>query len=229
VGIGNRGIIDHRDHFGGCDKGMTIPTKIKTVSSTSKVDFQNISNSYYDMIISIQYSPVNQSINFVDTEGNQINDQPIVLTQSCKIILKDIQLGSISFSDPYIYSILISYSVKRESQGIPYIDFDFATANVNSLSRFFAFYGKTSATANTNLPLVDFIAGQGQFFSELTISADSANTDSIILNEETGSSLAEGFHLKPGQTITIKNINLDLIYAYSAGATQIYYIIGGGA
>ena len=105
-------------------------TKIKTVASTSKVDFQNVSRSFYDMIIMIQNPSVDQTINFVDIEGNQINDQPIILSQSCKIILKNQQIGSLTFSDSNIYNIIISYSVRRESLGIPYIDIDYASANV---------------------------------------------------------------------------------------------------
>lgn len=111
---------------------MTLTTKIKTVNSTSTVTFTNISGSYYDMIINIQSTTINQSIIIKDTEGNDITEQPIVLTRSVKIILKDQKIGYISFADTNSYTIIISYSVKREASGIPYIDFDYSTSNVYS-------------------------------------------------------------------------------------------------
>ena len=107
----------------------SLTTKIKTTPSTSTVTFTNISGSYYDMIISIQSTTINQTISMKDTEGNDITEQPIILTRSVKIILKDQKIGSMSFSDANSYTIIISYSVKREASGIPYIDFDYSTAN----------------------------------------------------------------------------------------------------
>ena len=82
--------------------------KIKITASTSIINFMNISNSYYDMIISIQNSAVNQSVTMKDTEGNDITEQPVVLTTSVKIILKDVKIGSILFYDTTSYNIIIS-------------------------------------------------------------------------------------------------------------------------
>lgn len=107
-----------------------INPRVKTVSSTSNVDFRNTSNGYYDMIIMVQNTLVSQSINITDTEGNSITEEPIVLNNSAKIILKDIKIGSISFSDTNSYNIIISYTVKTELSGIPYIDIDYSTGNI---------------------------------------------------------------------------------------------------
>ena len=73
--------------------------KVKTVNSTSTVTFRNTSGSYYDMIISVQNQTIDQSINITDTQGNLITENPIVLTVPAKVILKDVQVGTISFSD----------------------------------------------------------------------------------------------------------------------------------
>lgn len=105
--------------------------KVKTVSSTSDVDFRNTSNGYYDMIIMIQNTLVSQTINITDVEGNLITEQPMILTNSGKIIIKDIKIGSISFSDTNSYNIIISYIIKSEPSGIPYIDIDYSTGNIS--------------------------------------------------------------------------------------------------
>ncbi len=103
--------------------------KIKTTASTSNVIFTNTERGFYDMIISIQNSLVNQTINIYDTEGNLVTEDPIPLNQSAKIIIKDVKIGKISFSDPNSYLIVISYTVKVTASGIPYIDIDYASAN----------------------------------------------------------------------------------------------------
>ena len=99
--------------------------KVKTVNSTSTVTFRNTSGSYYDMIISVQNQTIDQSINITDTEGNLVTENPIVLTVPAKVILKDVQVGTITFSDSNSYSIIISYLVKESASGIPYIDVDY--------------------------------------------------------------------------------------------------------
>ena len=99
--------------------------KVKTVSSTATVTFRNTSGSYYDMIISVQNQTIDQSINITDTQGNLITENPIVLTVPAKVILKDVQVGTITFSDSNSYSIIISYLVKESASGIPYIDVDY--------------------------------------------------------------------------------------------------------
>ena len=99
--------------------------KVKTVSSTSTVTFRNTSGSYYDMIISVQNQTISQSISITDTQGNLITENPIVLTVPAKVILKDVQVGTISFSDANSYSIIISYLVKESANGIPYVDIDY--------------------------------------------------------------------------------------------------------
>ena len=134
--------------------------KIKITASTSIVNFMNISNSYYDMIISIQNSAVNQSVTMKDTEGNDITEQPVVLTTSVKIILKDVKIGSILFSDTNSYNIIISYIVKREASGIPYIDFDYSTGNqnINSTRKIYDFYSYSSGSFNsTTFSASDFV------------------------------------------------------------------------
>ena len=99
--------------------------KVKTANSTSTVTFRNTSGSYYDMIISVQNQTVDQSISITDTQGNLITENPIVLTVPAKVILKDVQVGTISFSDANSYSIIISYLVKETANGIPYVDIDY--------------------------------------------------------------------------------------------------------
>ena len=99
--------------------------KVKTVNSTSTVTFRNTSGSYYDMIISVQNQTIDQSINITDTQGNLITENPIVLTVPAKVILKDVQVGTITFSDANSYSIIISYLVKESANGIPYVDIDY--------------------------------------------------------------------------------------------------------
>ena len=99
--------------------------KVKTVNSTSTVTFRNTSGSYYDMIISVQNQTIEQSISITDTQGNLITENPIVLTVPAKVILKDVQVGTISFSDANSYSIIISYLVKESANGIPYVDIDY--------------------------------------------------------------------------------------------------------
>ena len=99
--------------------------KVKTVSSTSTVTFRNTSGSYYDMIISVQNQTISQSISITDTQGNLITENPIVLTVPAKVILKDVQVGTITFSDTNSYSIIISYLVKESANGIPYVDIDY--------------------------------------------------------------------------------------------------------
>lgn len=118
---------------------MTLSTKIKTVNSTSTVTFTNISGSFYDMIIMIQSISINQTIVMKDTEGNDITENPLYVNQSCKIVCKDIKIGSISFLDPSVYNIFISYTVKRISSSDPYIDIDYATAfSLPALSSYFS-------------------------------------------------------------------------------------------
>ena len=99
--------------------------KVKTVNSTSTVTFRNTSGSHYDMIISVQNQTISQSINITDTQGNLITENPIVLTVPAKVILKDVQVGTITFSDANSYSIIISYLVKESANGIPYVDIDY--------------------------------------------------------------------------------------------------------
>ena len=137
-----------------------INPRVKTVSSTSSVDFRNTSGAYYDMIISVQNQAINQSINITDTEGNLITEQPVVLTTSVKIILKDVKIGSILFSDTNSYNIIISYIVKREASGIPYIDFDYSTGNqnINSTRKIYDFYSYSSGSFNsTTFTASDFV------------------------------------------------------------------------
>ena len=105
--------------------------KIKVANSTSTVDFMNTSNSFYDMIITIQNKNVAQTMYIYDTEGNAITEQAVVIDNSVKIILKDIKIGKITFTDINVYSIIISYVTKREAKGIPYIDFDYSTGLVS--------------------------------------------------------------------------------------------------
>ena len=102
-----------------------INPRVKTVSSTSSVDFRNTSGAFYDMIISVQNQTIDQSINITDTEGNLITEQPIVLAVPAKVILKDVKVGTLSFSDSNAYNIIISYIVKDVSSGIPYVDIDY--------------------------------------------------------------------------------------------------------
>ena len=99
--------------------------KVKTVNSTATVTFRNTSGSYYDMIISVQNQTIEQSISITDTQGNLITENPIVLTVPAKVILKDVQVGTITFSDANSYSIIISYLVKESANGIPYVDIDY--------------------------------------------------------------------------------------------------------
>lgn len=109
-----------------------INPRVKTVSSTSSVDFRNTSGAYYDMIISVQNQTIDQSINITDTEGNLITEQPIVLTVPAKVILKDVKVGTLSFSDSNAYNIIISYIVKDVSSGIPYVDIDYQNGYIYS-------------------------------------------------------------------------------------------------
>ena len=99
--------------------------KVKTVNSTSTVTFRTTSGSFYDMIISVQNQTISQSISITDTQGNLITENPIVLTVPAKVILKDVQVGTITFSDANSYSIIISYLVKESANGIPYVDIDY--------------------------------------------------------------------------------------------------------
>ena len=109
-----------------------INPRVKTVSSTSSVDFRNTSGAYYDMIISVQNQTIDQSINITDTEGNLITEQPITLTVPAKVILKDVKIGTLSFSDSNSYNIIISYIVKDVSSGIPYVDIDYQNGYIYS-------------------------------------------------------------------------------------------------
>ena len=102
-----------------------INPRVKTTDSSSTVTFRNTSGSYYDMIISVQNKTVNQTITIQDTEGNLITENDIVLLIPAKVILKDVQLGSITFDDSNSYNITISYVVKESATGIPYIDLDY--------------------------------------------------------------------------------------------------------
>lgn len=102
-----------------------ISPKVKTVASTSSVTFRNTSDSYYDMIISIQNQTITQSISITDTEGNSVTENPIVLSVPAKIILKDVKIGTISFSDENVYNVIISYIIKDTIAGIPYVDIDY--------------------------------------------------------------------------------------------------------
>ncbi|MHB8303967.1 MAG: hypothetical protein ACYDC6_14230 [Acidobacteriaceae bacterium] len=199
-------------------------TKIKTVASTSKVDFQNISHSYYDMIISIQSSTINQTITMVDTEGINITEQPIVLTRSLKIIMKDQKIGSISFSDPNSYTIIISYSIKREAAGIPFIDFDYSTANtsVSHTAHLLAFNAATSGTANEITQLVAPLTPP--IYDQITFLADSANTDPIFIGMSNGPT----YPLAAGDSVNIKYTHFNLFYLQSAGVSQVLHCIGGG-
>jgi len=103
-------------------------TKIKVTPSTSTVNFNNTSHAYYDMIITIQNISISQAINIYDVEGNIINDKPLTFNYPIKIILKNVALGSISFSDINVYDVILSYVIKSNSEGIPYIDFDNETS-----------------------------------------------------------------------------------------------------
>ena len=94
--------------------------------STSNVDFRNTSGSYYDMIITISNNIVNQSITIYDTEGNLITKNPVIFTVNGRMVLKDVRIGTIEFSDTNSYNIYISYVVKRESSGIPYIELQYS-------------------------------------------------------------------------------------------------------
>lgn len=102
-----------------------INPRVKTVSSTSTVEFRNTSGAYYDMIISIQNQTIDQSITITDTEGNSITENPIVLSVPAKIIVKDTKVGTITFSDTNSYNVIISYVVKENATGIPYVDIDY--------------------------------------------------------------------------------------------------------
>ena len=99
--------------------------KVKSVDSTSTVTFRNTAGSFYDMIISVQNQTINQSITILDTEGNLITENPIVLTVPAKVILKDVKIGSITFSDTNIYNVVVSYITKDTASGIPYVDIDY--------------------------------------------------------------------------------------------------------
>lgn len=104
-----------------------INPRVKTTGSTSTVTFRNTSGSYYDMILLVLNNSVNQSITITDTEGNLITENPIVVTVPAKVILKDIQVGQITFSDSNSYNVVISYVVKETASGIPYVDIDYET------------------------------------------------------------------------------------------------------
>ena len=99
--------------------------RVKTVSSTSSITFRNTSGSYYDMIISVQNQTIDQSISITDTEGNLVTENPIVLSVPAKVILKDVKVGEITFSDSNVYNVIISYVVKETATGIPYVDIDY--------------------------------------------------------------------------------------------------------
>ena len=107
-----------------------ISPRVKTVNSTSNVQFRNTAGAFYDMIISIQNQTINQSITITDTEGNSITENPIVLTVPAKIIVKDTKVGTITFSDSNSYNVIISYIVKETATGIPYIDIDYQNGYV---------------------------------------------------------------------------------------------------
>ena len=109
-----------------------INPRVKTVSSTSSVDFRNTSGAFYDMIISIQNQTIDQSLTITDTEGNLITEQPITLTVPAKVILKDVKVGTLSFSDTNSYNIIISYIVKETVSGIPYVDIDYQNGYIYS-------------------------------------------------------------------------------------------------
>jgi len=98
-------------------------TKIKVTPSTSTINFNNTSHAYYDMIITIQNISISQAINIYDVEGNIINDKPLTFNYPIKIILKNVALGSISFSDINVYDVILSYVIKSNPEGVPYIDF----------------------------------------------------------------------------------------------------------
>ena len=127
--------------------------KVKTVSSTATVTFRNTSGSYYDMIISVQNQTIDQSISITDTQGNLITENPIVLTVPAKVILKDVQVGTISFSDANSYSIIISYLVKESANGIPYVDIDYQNGYI--------YTQETGAPTETT---VSFTASTGHAF-----------------------------------------------------------------
>jgi hypothetical protein len=107
---------------------MINQVKIKVADSTSTVNFNNTSHAYYDMIITIQNVPISQSVSIYDVEGNIINDKPLTFNYPVKIILKDVPLGSISFQDVNVYSVILSYVIKSQPKGIPYIDFIIETS-----------------------------------------------------------------------------------------------------
>lgn len=98
-------------------------TKIKVTPSTSTVNFNNTAHAFYDMIITVQSISISQTINIYDVEGNLINDKPLYFNYPIKIILKDVALGSISFSDVNNYNVILSYVIKSSPEGITYIDF----------------------------------------------------------------------------------------------------------
>jgi hypothetical protein len=102
---------------------MTNQVKIKVTDSTSIVPFNNTSNAFYDMIITIQNISISQTISIYDVEGNLINDKPLYFDYPVKIIIKDVPIGSISFEDVNVYDVILSYVIKSQPEGIPYIDF----------------------------------------------------------------------------------------------------------
>jgi hypothetical protein len=107
---------------------MVNQVKIKVADSTSTVPFNNTANAYYDMIITVQNISISQTINIYDVEGNLINDIPLAFYYPIKIVLKDVPLGSITFEDVNVYNVIISYVIKSNPDGIPYIDFDNETS-----------------------------------------------------------------------------------------------------
>lgn len=129
--------------------------KVKTTSSTSTVSFRNTEKSYYDMIISIQNQTINQSISITDTEGNNVTENPIVLTVPAKVILKDVQVGTITFSDSNSYNVIISYIVKTTVSGIPYIDIDYQSGFIY--------------TQETGTPVTQKIISSGTLYPTFTL------------------------------------------------------------
>jgi hypothetical protein len=147
---------------------MTNQVKIKVTDSTSTVPFNNTAHAFYDMIIAIQNVSVSQTISIYDVEGNLINDKPLTFGYPVKIILKDVPLGSISFEDVNVYSVILSYVIKSNPGGIPYIDFINETSVHPSISTNSEYSGTFTGSTTIN-------------YSTLLANAGVTDTDSVIL------------------------------------------------
>jgi hypothetical protein len=202
--------------------------KIKSVSSTGTVDFRNTSKSYYDMIIMIQNSVVNQTITIKDTQGNEITEQPINIVKSAKIILKDIKIGSITFADSNTYSVVISYSVKLESSGIPYIDIDYQTG-YQTTSQY-----SVPIVLNTSFPVNAYLSigppkGQAWKIKYITMSWTAGATATVYPVARIYSSgetvVSSGLtYQRDGNTDNIPLNNIIYIYELSETSGDIYIV-----